>query len=166
MVLAILMHTPLWVYLLFGVLLILGWMQSRDRMVPYVRAFILPCMMALFSIYSVASAFGMSIGIVTWSVGMMVMLALGIRIRAFYNVVFMEEYNAFAIKGSWLWFALMMVIFWLKYAVGVALARELAIVFEPWFILSVSLCYGLLSGIFLVRMVILWKIKSVHVKTI
>jgi len=166
MALAILTHTPLWVYLLFGVLLILGWMQSRDRKVSYARAFMLPCMMIIFSIYGVASAFGMSIGVISWSLGMMVMMALGIRIKAFYNVVFMEEYNAFAIKGSWLWLALMMVIFWLKFAVGVALARELAIVFEPWFILSVSLCYGLLSGIFLVRMVILWKIKSLHVKTI
>ncbi|QIR76061.1 hypothetical protein FA592_07370 [Sulfurospirillum diekertiae] len=166
MVLAILAHTPVWVFLLFGVLLILGWMQSRDRKVSYVRAFILPCMMIIFSIYGVASAFGMSIGIVAWSVGMMAMMALGIRIRAFYNVVFMAEYNAFAIKGSWLWLTLMMVIFWLKFAVGVALARELAIVTELWFILSVSLCYGLLSGIFLVRMVILWKIKSLHIKTI
>jgi len=166
MALAILTHTPLWVYLLFGVLLILGWMQSRDRKVSYVRAFMLPCMMIIFSIYGIASAFGMSIGVISWSLGMMVMMALGIRIRAFYNVVFMEEYNAFAIKGSWLWLALIMVIFWLKFAVGVALARELAIVFEPWFILSVSLCYGLLSGIFLVRMVILWKIKSLHAKTI
>ena len=166
MALAILTHTPLWVYLLFGVLLILGWIQSRDRKVSYVRAFMLPCMMVIFSIYGIASAFGMSIGVISWSLGMMVMMALGIRIRAFYNVVFMEEYNAFAIKGSWLWLALMMVIFWLKFAVSVAFARELAIVFEPWFILSVSLCYGLLSGIFLVRMVILWKIKSLHVKTI
>ncbi|WP_333802929.1 DUF6622 family protein [Sulfurospirillum sp.] len=164
MFMAILQHTPLWVYVLFFVLLILGWMQSRDRLVPYFRAFILPCIMMLFSIYGVVSAFGMSIGIVAWSIGMMIVLALGIRIRVFYNAVFMEEHKAFAIKGSWLWLALMMIIFWLKFAVGVALARQLDIVYEPWFILSISLCYGLLSGVFLVRMVILWKIKSIQVK--
>jgi hypothetical protein len=164
MFMAILQHTPVWVYVLFFALLILGWMQSRDRVVPYFRAFILPCMMMLFSIYGVVAAFGMSIGIVAWSIGMMIVLALGIRIRAFYNAVFMEEHKAFAIKGSWLWLALMMIIFWLKFAVGVALARQLEIVYEPWFILSISLCYGLLSGVFLVRMVILWKIKSIQVK--
>ena len=48
--------------------------------------------------------------------------------------MFIEERNAFAIKGSWLWLTLMMVIFWLKFAVGVVLARELKIVSEPWFI--------------------------------
>jgi len=164
MFMAILQHTPLWVYVLFFALFILGWMQSRDRVVPYFRAFILPCIMMLFSIYGVVSAFGMSIGIVAWSIGMMIVMALGIRIRAFYNAVFMEEHKAFAVKGSWLWLVLMMIIFWLKFAVGVALARQLEIVYEPWFILSISLCYGLLSGVFLVRMVILWKIKSIQVK--
>ena len=95
---------------------------------------------------------------------MMAVMALGIRIRAFYNAVYMEEHNAFAIKGSWLWLALMMVIFWLKFAIGVMLARQLAVIYVPWFILSVSFCYGVLSGIFLVRVIILWKIKSIQVK--
>jgi len=164
MLLSILQHTPVWVYVLFFALLGLGWMQSRDRIVPYVRAFILPLIMVLFSIYGVVSAFGMSIGVIAWSVGLIVVMALGIRIRAFYNAVFMEENKAFAIKGSWLWLSLMMVIFWLKFAVGIALARQLEMVYELWFILGISLCYGVLSGIFLVRMVILWKIKSLHVK--
>lgn len=95
---------------------------------------------------------------------MMIVMALGIRIKTFYNAMYIEERNAFAIKGSWLWLTLMMVIFWLKFAVGVVLARELKIVSEPWFILGISLCYGLLSGIFLVRVIILWKIKSIQVK--
>ena len=161
---AILEHTPLWVYFLFSVLVILGWMQSRDRVVPYFRAFIVPCFMMLLSIYGVVSAFGMSMGIVAWSLGMIIVLALGIRVRALYNAVFMEERNAFAVKGSWFWLGVMMVIFGLKFAVSVAFARQLTMVYEPWFMLSISLCYGLLSGLFLVRMVILWKIKSLHVK--
>jgi len=164
MVMAILQHTPLWVYVLFFALLVLGWMQSRDRVVPYFRVFVLPLIMLLFSIYGVVSAFGMSIGVVAWSLGMMIVMTLGIRVRTFYNAVYIEERNAFVIKGSWLWLALMMAIFWLKFAVGVALARQLEVVYEPWFILSVSFCYGLLSGLFLVRVIILWKIKSIQVK--
>ena len=164
MLMVILQHTTAWVYVLFVALLGLGWMQSRDRVVPYFRAFVLPCMMVLFSMYGVASAFGMGIGVIAWSIGMMIVMALGIRIKTFYNAIYIEERNAFAIKGSWLWLALMMVIFWLKFAVGVVLAKELKIVSEPWFILGISLCYGLLSGIFLVRVIILWKIKSIQVK--
>jgi hypothetical protein len=164
MLIVILERTPVWVYLLFVLLLGLGWMQSRDRIVPYVRALILPLMMVLFSIYGVVSAFGMSMGVVAWSLGMMMVMALGIRIRAFYNAVYMKEHNAFAIKGSWLWLGWMMVLFGLKFAVGVMLARQLPVVSELWFILGISLCYGLLSGVFLVRVIILWKIKSLHVK--
>ena len=164
MLITILERTPVWVYPLFFGLLALGWMQSRDRVVSYGRAFILPCVMLLFSIFGVVSAFGMSIGVAAWSVGMMVLLAVGVRIKSFYNVVYIKERDAFAMKGSWMWLGVMMVIFWLKFGVGVALARQLAIVNEMSFMLGISLCYGLLSGIFLVRMVILWKIRSLHVK--
>ena len=115
MLMVILQHTTAWVYVLFVALLGLGWMQSRDRVVPYFRAFVLPCMMVLFSMYGVASAFGMGIGVIAWSIGMMIVMALGIRIKTFYNAMYIEERNAFAIKGSWLWLTLMMVILWLKF---------------------------------------------------
>jgi len=164
MVMMILERTPIWVYGLFLGLLALGWMQSQDRIVPYFRAFIVPFIMMIFSIYGVVSAFGMSIAVIFWSAGIILVMVFGIRMRIFYNAVFMEENQAFAIKGSWFWLGLMMVIFWLKFAVGAALARQLAIVSDMWFVIGISLCYGLLSGVFLMRMVILWKIKSLHIK--
>lgn len=158
----ILEKTPLWVYGIFVALLILGWTQSRDRKVSHVRAFSLPSFMLLFSIYGVASAFGMGIGLLSWIAGMVLVMVFGIKMHFFYRALYIKEESAFAIKGSWIWLALMMCIFWLKFAVGVSMARQLDIVYETWFVLGMSFCFGLLSGIFLVRMIVLWKMQSMH----
>lgn len=48
-----------------------------------------------------------------------------------------------------------MVIFFTKYVVGVMLARHLAIVTEPVFVVLVSLCYGFFSGLFLARAMVI-----------
>ena len=162
----ILQKIPLWVYVLFVGLVFLGWFQSKDRVVPYSRAFIFPSLMLLYSIYGVASTFGAGIALVAWAIGMMIMTGMGIRIRAFYSVLYVEEKHAFAIKGSWLWMGIIMAIFWLKFAVGFAMAREINVVSGNWFIFGMSLGYGLLSGIFFVRMVILYKIYSTHKKAL
>jgi hypothetical protein len=50
----------------------------------------------------------------------------------------------------------MMAIFFIKYVTGYALARNLAIAFQPWFIGTVSLSLGLLSGAFLARAGAAW----------
>jgi hypothetical protein len=47
----------------------------------------------------------------------------------------------------------MMAIFFTKYVTGYALARNLAIAFQPWFIGAVSLSLGILSGAILARAV-------------
>jgi len=52
---------------------------------------------------------------------------------------------------------LMMAIFFTKYAVGVIQARQLPLVREPVFIGAISLCYGLFSGVFPARAVVIWR---------
>jgi hypothetical protein len=51
----------------------------------------------------------------------------------------------------------MMAIFFIKYAVGVILARKLPIANEQIFIAVVSFCYGLISGIFLARTFVIYR---------
>lgn len=47
--------------------------------------------------------------------------------------------------------------FFVKYAVGVILARQLPIASEPAFIGAISLSYGALSGLFLARALVVWR---------
>ena len=69
---------------------------------------------------------------------------------------FLEEW----IPGSWWPLALMMAIFFIKYATGYAFARNLAIALQPWFVGAVSLSLGLLSGAFLARAGAAWNTHS------
>ncbi len=153
-------HTPLWVYVVFVGLLWLGWVQSKDRLVSYRLAFVMPILMFFVSIFGIASSFGLGFALLGWCVGMTLSMALSIRLRVLYDAIFVAEKDAFAIKGSFLWLGIFMAIFWLKYAVGFSMAKNFTFVFETWFVVSIGVCYGVLSGFFLTRAVILWKIGS------
>jgi hypothetical protein len=78
------------------------------------------------------------------------------------GVNFVTETRSFSVPGSWLPLALMMAIFFTKYAVGVILARKLQISGELAFIGSISLIYGLLSGVFLARAVAILRTAREH----
>ena len=152
MLIEILKRTPSWVFVLFFALLALGYLQSRDRRVSRSRMAILPLAMTGLSFYGVVSAFGIvPFGFSAWLAGGASAAALGARFAAARSASFTVETQLFYVPGSWFPLALMMAIFFTKYAVGVVLARQLPVAAEPLFIGAVSLCYGLLSGLFLAR---------------
>ncbi len=154
-------HVPLYVFVIFIALVILGYQQSRDHIVSFKRALIVPLFMVFFSLYSVISPFGINASLLMWLFGMMLMSFLGIRIKAFYHVIYLQEQNAFALKGSWIWFVAMMLIFWIKFIVGVIIARELLLFHELSFSLGIGFLYGCLSGIFVARAMILRRLQQI-----
>ena len=155
----ILKHTPIWVFVLFFLLVVVGSFQSRSRVVSFGRATVLPVIMITLSFYGVWSAFGVSVnGIAAWFVGVGFAVLINQLRPLLQNVAYSRETKSFSIPGSWLPLALMMAIFFTKYVVGVVLARKLSFGDTPLFIGSVSLIYGLLSGTFFSRMIGLWQI--------
>lgn len=158
MLIEILKRTPSWVFVLFFVLLALGYYQSKDRVVNRNNVTILPAAMLLLSFYGVYSAFGSALfAITSWLAGVAITACLGYKSAHSSRVSFISETRSFSVPGSWLPLALMMAIFFTKYAVGVILARKLPIASELTFIASVSLMYGLLSGIFLARALVILR---------
>jgi len=154
----ILKRTPFWVFILFFVLIAFGYFQSKDRAVSRGKISILPVVMIALSFYGVLSAFGIApVGLISWVVGVGVAVWLGVKLATPHGISFSTETQLFSVPGSWLPLALMMAIFFTKYAVGVIMARQLPIVSEPVFIGSISLCYGFLSGVFLARAIVIWR---------
>lgn len=152
----ILKRTPPWVFLLFFVLLALGYVQSKDRKVSRRNISILPIVMVGLSFYGVLSAFGLApVAVVCWALGVAITVSLGVKLAGPRGVTWSMEAQVFSVPGSWLPLTLMMAIFFTKYAVGVAVARRLPVVGEPIFVSLVSLCYGLLSGVFLARAIVI-----------
>lgn len=107
------------------------------------------------------SAFGIvTTGLFPWILGVTIALGLGIKIAAPGNVTFFADTQTFVVPGSWLPLFLMMAIFFMKYAGGVILTRQLPIANETVFIGFVSLCYGLMSGVFLARATVVLNSKT------
>jgi uncharacterized protein DUF6622 len=145
----ILKRTPYWVFALFFVLLAAGYSQRKDRVVSRGKVSILPIAMIVLSFYGVVSAFGIAlIASICWLVGIGVAVWVGVAVAIPRGVSFSTETQTYFVPGSWLPLVFMMAIFFIKYAVGVILARHLPIAIEPSFIGSISLCYGLFGGVF------------------
>lgn len=154
----ILKRTPSWVFVLFFALLTVGYFQSKDRAVGRGKVCILPVAMIALSSYGVLSAFGIApVGVVSWVTGVGVAVLIGAKLAVPRGVSFSAETQLFCVPGSWIPLALMMAIFFTKYAVGIILARRLPVANESVFIGSVSFCYGFLSGVFLARALVIWR---------
>jgi len=160
LILEIIQHTPIWVFILFIGLVFLGYTQTKDREVKLKKIFTLPIAMILLSLFGVFSAFGTMITPVgLWFIGGFIFLLIGLKLSFPKNIKYNESEDVFYIPGSWMPMVLILVIFFIKYFVGVALARELSIIHELGFIIAISFLYGSLSGIFLSRSIVIMQSK-------
>ena len=155
----IISKTPIWVFILFIVLVIVGLLQLRDRNVSLEKAIILPISMICLSFYGLISAFGLEIkSIFCWLIGLIIAVLLNLLLKLPKNSTYDTKLKIFFIKGSIIPFILIMSIFFTKYFVAVVIAKHLAILNELSFICGISFIYGVLSGLFFGRIFILLKL--------
>lgn len=157
----ILRHTPAWVFVLFFVLLAVGLTLTRTRHVGRRTVAVLPLAMIALSLYGVYSAFGTATAAIgAWLIGVATALAAGLVLALPRDVSYSEATQTFVVPGSWIPLALMMAIFFTKYAVGVILARHLPVANTVPFVASVSFAYGLFGGLFFARALVTWRAQS------
>jgi len=157
-------HTPTWVFAVFFTLLILGFIQSKERVVKVKTVFILPIAMIIFSFFGVSSVFGLSLFTISlWLLGLAITLVVGLKLAYPKLVSFSVQSNKLKIPGSWAPLLLMMAIFFTKYFVGFAVARELPVINEHLFVVLLCLLYGAFSGVFLSRSFVMFKISKATV---
>jgi hypothetical protein len=158
MLIQILRHTPLWVFVLFFVLLAYGFALRQTRWASRYRLFLLPAIMLTLSLSGVYYAFGLGlIEITMWAIGLGLAIFAGQAFGSRRGVSYSKELDLYHVPGSWLPLVLMMTIFFTKYAVGVALVRHLAITQLTIFDGTICFIYGFLSGIFVSRALIVWR---------
>jgi len=148
----ILRHTPAWVFVLFVLLLVLGFLQTRTRAVPLPRLALLPLAMLGLSVYGIVSGFGAHpLPLACWAAALAAVVAANFALRFSRRVFRSPTGGSFTVPGSWVPLALMMAIFFTRYAVAVALARDAALAAVPGFAAAAGLAYGAFSGVFVAR---------------
>ena len=148
----VLQRTPLWVWPLFLALVWLGVLQSRTRSLPRTRLFMLPAVMIGLSLLGVWSTFGAApVCLAAWSGGILLAVLLNRILRQPAGVAYLSASRRYTVPGSWLPLALMMVIFFTRYAITVTIAIHPLLREAALFAGAVSLVYGLMSGTFFAR---------------
>ncbi|MBZ0090898.1 MAG: hypothetical protein K8F27_01545 [Sulfuricellaceae bacterium] len=153
----ILKHTPAWVFALFFALFALGYRQSKPRRLSPAGLFALPVAMLGYSLYGTWSSFGIGLGsLLPWGGGILGAALLG-RLLTPPPASPATEDGKIAVAGSWLPLALMMAIFFSRYALAVVLARHGPLGAGSLAAGLASLWFGLLSGAFLARALNAWR---------
>ena len=149
MILDILEHTPVWVWIVFGALVLLGLQQSRTRDVSIARATILPVVMILLSLSGVVGAFGpVPFALAAWAAGVGLSLALAGKAVAVRGASRSTQPGHLRIPGSFVPVMLIMAVFITKYSAGVALAINPSLAANTAVAVTLSLVYGVFSGLF------------------
>ena len=154
MIAQILIHTPIWVYGLFVVLVAFGLQQTRSRNVKAVLAYLLPLGMIALSLAGIDSSFGIKpVPITMWALGLLTVSAIGFKYFRDDRVTFSRSNRSFFIPGSWTPFVVIMAIFFTKYVFAVMNALDPNTATASTFVAMLSLAYGCFSGYFSSRAV-------------
>ncbi len=152
MILQILQRTPPWVFVLFAVLLVLGAMQRRPRDIGWARVALMPGIFLPLSLWGIWSAFGPEVfAFAAWLAGVGAAVSINRYARSPRQVSYAPETRLFHVPGSWTPLAMMMAIFFARYAIAVAMAMQPALKAMPVFSAAIGAAYGLMSGSFLAR---------------
>jgi hypothetical protein len=148
----ILQKAPIWVWPLFFTLIALGLRMTRSRSVPPQPVIIISTVMLCLSVYGVISVFqGSALSLLAWILVLNLTLQICRRMAYPTGWQFDAHTRRMQVPGSWLPMVLFVSIFFLKFAVGAALAMQPALATQLGFALAVSASYGLFSGIFAAR---------------
>ena len=154
-----LLHTPRWVWVLLLALLALGALQMRSRTVTLWRAVLLPVAMTGFSLYGVLGSTSVqpAAGLV-WAAGIAAALGLHGWLGVPRGARWRPATRDFSVPGSWVPLALMLAIFATKFHAGVSVALDPALRGDAVFGCAHAALYGLFSGSFLARGLVLARL--------
>ena len=152
MLFEILRHTPLWVWVLLALLLVLGATQWRDRAVTRLRLVILPLVLLALGISTLMPALRhMPAAVLIWLAGGALAFAGAARWRVPARARWHAGTQRLHVPGSAWPMVLILATFLLKYSIGVFQALQPALATSHGFLVGLAASSGLLSGLWLGR---------------
>lgn len=152
MLIQILNHTPVYVWAILALLVYRGIVATRAREIGIRKLFIIPLIMLALSLQGITSKFGTGLlPLAAWAAGAAA-LTLAIWKLARSRVCAGAAPGTVRVQGSWAPLAMMMAIFFAKYATAVTLAINPAAAHSALFVVAVCALYGVFNGYFLGRL--------------
>jgi hypothetical protein len=152
MVIEILRHTPGWVWALLAALLALGLSQLRTRRVPRRRLFVLPAVLLTLGLSATATSFRPAApALAAWALALAAGVVLGRRLPPPAGARWDADGRALHLPGSAWPLVVILAVFVLRYAAGVALALQPAWRAAPAVALPLAAAYGAIAGLLLGR---------------
>lgn len=148
----ILSHTPIYVWIILGFLVVRGVAASRGRVVSYRSLFILPAVMLALGLSSVAGRLGGGLPAVAWLAAMAAGAALAWRLSGKQVVMVDRAARTVQLRGSWTPLALMMAVFVGRYVVAAATGVNPALAHDTGFALAACALFGAFNGVFIGRL--------------
>jgi len=153
MLIQILTHTPIHVWAILAFLVYRGMVALHDRDVEIRKLCIIPIVMLVLSLQDIAAKFGLEgIALAAWLAGMAVALP-PVLVFGANRIAAGSAPGTVRVRGSWMPLALMMAVFFTKYAASVMLAIFPQAHGSALVAGVVCALFGLFNGIFVGRLV-------------
>lgn len=162
--LTIVQRTPVWVWGLLAGLVPLGLIQLREREIGWRRAALPSLGLALLSAVGLGADLSASpsagLALAVWLLGASAMLAAGSLRAPRAGTRYDPVSGRFQLPGSVVPLLSMLLIFLVKYGVGVELAMQPDLRHDTAFALGLAAIYGAFSGLFASRPLTLWRVAT------
>ncbi len=153
MLIQIVTHTPVYVWAIFALLVYRGVVALRDREMTIRKLFVIPVIMLALSLQDVVAKFGADfMPLSAWAGGAVLMTLLVWKFTSA-GISAGASPGRIRVRGSWAPLAMMMAIFFTKYATAVTLVMKPSASHDPLFSTVVCASLGVFSGYFLGRLV-------------
>jgi hypothetical protein len=155
-------HIPVWVFALPFVLGFLGYRLSRPREVAPMRVLVIAGLLACFSFWGVASAFGaVALPLLSWVIGMVLANTVGAKFIVPRGMALVSGSNKVFVPGSWRPSVLIACIFVIKFSLGFAAGMGAPVAGTSALASTIGLLLGLCSGGFAANALAVMRVSRV-----
>ena len=148
----IVQRAPPWVWLILAVLCVAGYVQTKTRTLSANRLKIVPAIMLPYSLFTTVSLFSNDIGmaLAAWAVGALVGWLVSPKLFAGIATVNNAgtSAKAYTVQGSYTPWALMMIIFSVRFVHGMLRSVQPEWITTTMFVATIAIVLGLCSGLF------------------
>jgi predicted dienelactone hydrolase len=154
----VLLYTPHWVFGLLAGLVVLGLMQVPSRAIAAKWVFIAPVSLLMMSLIGTVMDLGLRvISLLPWCLALAWVTLLRLRLTAARPLAFDRATGCLWLPGSWVPLGVILLIFALRYWVGMAKGMQWQYLAHPVYLGLMSAALGACSGYFLADICRYWQ---------